>query len=194
MTNLKSTLAVAIMVLSLPAAAQKGKKKEKEKERVPVFNYVIDDPMDVFGRQPIPPDTRKTVLLPDFCFAGTKTIADTTLKLEYNNGSHNALLPDTLSNYQLLRYVSVIKTYTDHTHTYKDATGKLQPLPVQKIIHRYDKTSTNKWLCIDYANGKPYTLTEYSTDIVRTDSSMTTDPVLGNNNTIVYKYYRTARQ
>ena len=194
MTNLKSTLAAAILVLSLPAAAQKGKKKEKVEERVPVFNYVIDDPMDVFGRQPIPSDTHKTILLPDFCFAGTKTIADTTLKLEYNNGSHNMLLPDTLSDYQLLRYVSVIKTYTDHTHTYKDATGKLQPLPVQKIIHRYDKTSSNKWLCIDYANSKPYTLTEYSTDIVRTDSTMTTDPVLGNINTIVYKYYRTARQ
>lgn len=194
MTNLKSTLALAIMVLSLPAAAQKGKKKEKMEERVPVFNYVIDDPMDVFGRQPIPHDTRKIILLPDFCFAGTKTIADTTLKLEYNNGSHNTLLLDTLSNYQLLRYVSVIKTYTDHTHTYKDATGKIQPLPVQKIIHRYDKTSTDKWLCIDYSNGKPYTLTEYSTDIVRTDSTLTTDPVLGNNNTIVYQYYRTARQ
>ncbi len=194
MTNLKSTLAVAIMVLSLPAAAQKGKKKEKVEERVPVFTYVIDDPMDVFGRQPIPSDTRKIVLLPDFCFAGVKTIADTTLKIEYNNGSHNTLLLDTLSYYQLLRYVSVIKTYTDHSHTYKDANGKLQPLPVQKIIHRYDKTSSNKWLCIDYTNGKPYTLTEYSTDIVRTDSTQITDPVLGNKNTVVYQYYRTARQ
>lgn len=194
MTSLKTTIAVAIMALSLPASAQKGKKKEEEKERVPVFNYVIDDPMDVFGRQPIPPDTRKTILLPDFCFTGTKNIADTTLKLEYNNSSHNTMLPDTLSNHQLLRYVSLIKTYTDHTHTYKDATGKLQPLPVQRIIHRYDKTSTNKWLCIDYSNGKPYTLTEYSTDIVRTDSTQTTDPVLGNKNTIVYQYYRTARQ
>lgn len=194
MTNLKTTIVVAIMVLSLPASAQKAQKKDKVEERVPVFNYVIDDPMDVFGRQPIPPDTRKTVLMPDFCFAGTKKIADTTLKLEYNNGSHNALQPDTMSDYQLLRYVSLIKTYTDHTHTYKDATGKLQPLPVQKIIHRYDKISSNKWLCIDYANGKPYTLTEYSTDIVRTDSTQTIDPVLGNKNTIVYQYYRTARQ
>jgi hypothetical protein len=176
------------LAISFSASAQKGKKKPPEK--VPVFNYVIDDPMDVFGRQPVPADVVQEVLLPEFCSRGDKRIKDTVLVYECYNAANNLINPDTLYEYSLLRYVSVTQSYPDPVQTYKAADGTLKPLPVQKIIYRYDKTGNDKWFSVNYITNKSAQLREYTSDIVRRDSITVQDPIKGNYLITVYKYYK----
>lgn len=149
-----------------------------------VFNYVIDDPMDVYGRQPAPAVTDKTVLLPEFCaYTGQKK--DTIYRYEFHNAAHQLILIDTLSDYKLLRFVSLLEGYTDHEHTYKDAAGKLQPLPVSRIIKRYDRIGDDSWLHVNYKRNKTTRLTDHVSDIVKSDTVRSTD-----GSTTVRKYYR----
>lgn len=181
-----------LLAVSVSATAQKGKTKLKEKpqEKVPVFNYVIDDPMDVFGRQPVPADVVKEVLLPEFCSRGDKRTKDTVLVYECYNAANNLINPDTLFDYNLLRYVSVTQSYPDPVETYKAADGTLKPLPVQKIIYRYDKTGNDKWFSVNYITNKSAQLREHVSDIVHRDSITVQDPIKGNYLITVYKYYR----
>lgn len=167
------------------AAQNKGGKKEQEK--VPVYNYVIDDPMDAFGRQPQQQNTMRMVPMPEFCMnAGKK--ADTMYWYEYYNGANQVMIPDTLTDHTRLRYVSLLEGYTDKEHTYKDAKGELQPLPVSKIIYRYDRMGGDKWLSVNYKSNKTIRLQEYVNEIVRTDTVKSTD-----GNTIIRKYYRVSQ-
>ena len=177
-------LLAATATMPFGAHAQNKKNKKKPEEKVHVFNYVIDDPMDVYGRQPMPAVTDKTVLLPEFCaYAGQ--VRDTIYRYEFHNAAHQLILIDTLSEYKLLRFVSLLEGYTDHEHTYKDAAGKLQPLPVSRIIKRYDRISDDTWLYVNYKTNKTLRLQDYIHDIVRTDTVHSTD-----GSTTVRKYYR----
>ncbi|MCF8448709.1 MAG: hypothetical protein K9G49_02460 [Taibaiella sp.] len=188
----KSLWVLLLLAVSVSATAQKGKTKPKEKpkEKVPVFNYVIDDPMDVFGRQPVPADIVQEVLLPEFCSRGDKPIKDTVLVYECYNAANSLLNPDTLYDYSLLRYVSVTQSYPDPVQIYKAADGTIKPLPVQKIIYRYDKTGNDKWFSVNYITNKSAQLREYTSDIVRRDSITVQDPIKGNYLITVYKYFR----
>ncbi len=180
-------LLAAVLCLPFSAMSQgRKKKKAKEEEDIPVFNYVIDDPMDVFGRQATAGSTFKTVLLPDICMhAGV--FNDTIYRYEYYNAAHELINPDTLTNYRDLKFISLLRGYTDTEHTYKDASGVQQPLPVSRIINRYDRIGSNKWLCVDYLNNKTGSLTEDTGDIIHRDT------VAGSNgSSIVRSYYRTA--
>ncbi len=178
-----------LLVISfLSASAQKGKKKEKEK--VPVYNYVIDDPMDVFGRQPAPQNITNTVLVPEFYFAGDRHSGDTVIRQLCYNAANDLIRLDTLKDYHLLRYISTLQYYTEKDHTYRDAEGKLQPLPVEKIVYRYDKTGSDKWFSVDYATHKSTTLQEFINDIVKVDTVNATDPAMGNIITTIYRHYK----
>gem|GEM_PF-6248996 len=161
------------------------KKKEKKEEDIPVFNYVIDDPMDVFGRQSTSTGNFKTVLLPDICMhAGV--FRDTIYRYEYYNAAHELINPDTLTEYRNLKFISLLRAYTDTEHTYKDASGVQQPLPVSRIINRYDRIGNEKWLCVDYLKNKTYSITDNIADIVKRDT------VSGNNGSyIIRSYYLT---
>src|ERR1043165_911692 len=112
MTNSLKILLLLAVVLGMhyPTLAQKKKDKKKEEEKVPVYNYVIDDPMDVFGRQPVPPDSTFVILMPDFFQLGffESQRGDTVIKHVAYNAKNEVILEDTLSNYQLLRYLSYI--------------------------------------------------------------------------------------
>ena len=80
---------------------------------------------------------------------------------------HDSLLRSWKS-FDEVRYVSIFKTYTDYSHTYKDH-GKELPLPVSFIAYRYDKLGTNKWRRIEYPNQKYTELKEDAGIIVKTD-------------------------
>lgn len=189
---MKRTLLILLVALAVytPSLAQKGKDKKKEEEKVPVYNYVIDDPMDVFGRQPVPENVVKNVLLPEFYTRGEKHINDTVLKYECYDATNQIILPDTLTDYKTLRYLSLIKTYPDPIQKYKDANGTLQPLPIQKIVYRYDKVGSDKWLTVDYANNKQATFQEHTTNIVRTDTASISMLPAGNYTITICKYYK----
>lgn len=182
--RLTACLFVAAAIMPCNAHAQNKKDKKKPEEKVHVFNYVIDDPMDVYGRQPMAAVTDKTVLLPEFCaYAGQ--VRDTIYRYEFHNAAHQLILIDTLSDYKLLRFVSLLEGYTDHEHTYKDAAGKLQPLPVSRIIKRYDRISDDTWLHVNYKSNKTVRLQDKMNEIVKTDTVRSTD-----GSTTVRKYYR----
>ena len=163
--------------------AQTGKGKQ---EKVPVFHYVVDDPMDAFGRQPAQAPATRFVSLPDFC-RNLPKIGDTTTWFEFYNAAHELLLPDTTQSAYMLRFVSRLEGHTDSMHTYKDAQGKQQPLPVSRIVHRYDRIGNDKWLFVNYKNNKTATLSEYPDDTVAKDTVSSADGSI-----VVRRYYRTA--
>jgi hypothetical protein len=186
------TIFLVLMAISLTAVAQKKKKKEAE-EKIPVYNYVIDDPMDVFGRQAVPAEVSNTVLVPEFFSAREWHSGDTLLKMLCYNAANELIRMDTITDYRRLRYVSLMQYYTEQGHTYKDAEGKIQPLPVEKIIYRYDKTGNDKWFSVDYASRKSSSLQEFVNEIVKTDTVKATDPVLGNAVTTIYRHYKVSQ-
>lgn len=161
--------------------AQTGKQ-----EKVPVFHYVIDDPMDAFGRQPVQAPATKYVSLPDFCRNQPKK-GDTTTWFEFYNAAHELLLPDTTQSAYMLRFVSRLEGHIDSLHTYRDAQGKLQPLPVSRIVHRYDRIGNDKWLFVNYKTNKTTTLTELPDNTVAKDTVSSADGSM-----VVRRYYRTA--
>jgi hypothetical protein len=181
-----------VALCSTQSFAQKGKKKKKEEEKIPVYNYVIDDPMDVFGRQPPESVETTTVMLPQFFSLDVRRSGDTSFTYEGFDAANNPLKADTLSDYSRLRYVSLIQRYTDPGHTYRDSTGKLKPLPTEKIVYRYDKTGNDKWFTVNYATNKSEMLQEFPSDIVRTDTIVVVDPVTTRYHTRLYRYYRVA--
>ena len=117
-----------------------------------MYNYVIDDPMDVFGRAP---DTvRETRYFPEFFSALPYKAKDTTYKCECYDARDSIMSMTSIKDINDVRFISLFKSYNDDKHTYTDASGKLQPLPVSSIIRRYDRTGKNKWLSVDYATNK----------------------------------------
>jgi hypothetical protein len=201
---MKRPITALLMLLCLcctiAASAQHSKEKEKnkekneeqkEEEKVPVFNYVVDDPMDVFGRDPGPKVA--DILFPEF-YAYYPSYKNDTMFRYYAYDRRDSIIDvDTLKDIDQVRYISLYKSYTDKLNTYKDANGKEQPLPVSKIIRRYDKLGTSKWMIIDYATNKYTELKEDKQTIVRMETVMTTHPVTHANNTRVQKYYKVAR-
>jgi hypothetical protein len=179
-----TALSVSILSPDAVMAQKKRKKKAKNEEKVPVFNYVIDDPMDVFGRQPPPVVNNRSVLLPEFC-AGARMVKDTVYRYECYDAGNNLISTDALTDPSGLRYVSLLRSYPDPEHTYKDAAGKPQPLPVSKIINRYDRTGGDKWLSVNYLTNKTTTLQEHLTEIVKTDTVKSTD-----GSTLLRNYYK----
>lgn len=178
------SLTVMMIGMHINAAAQSKKGKKEQPEKVHIFNYVIDDPLDVYGRQPAPAITDKTVLLPEFCaYAGQ--LKDTIYRYEFYNAAHELIYADTLKDHKQLRFVSLLEGYTDHQHTYKDAAGKIQPLPVSRIIQRYDRISDDSWLHVNYKLNKTLRMQEYVNEIVKTDTVRSTD-----GSTTFRRYYR----
>lgn len=174
------------------ALAQGKKKKEEEKEKIPVYNVVLDDPMDAFGRTP-QPEPATTLLFPSFYSYNITYNKDTAFQYLCYDVRDSLINVDTLRDINLVRFISLFKSYTDPTHKYRDANGKEQPLPVSKIVKRYDKLGTNKWMTIDYANNKYTELKEYQDVIERTETATITHPVTKAQQARVHKYYRVSK-
>lgn len=122
--------------------------------------------------------------LPEFLSSTPKHGADTTYSYEYYDARTRKVSLDTVTDFSAIYSVSMFKSYTDRAHTFVDKDGREKPLPVSKIVYRYDRSGANKWMTIDYATNKTGTLNEFKDEIVKTDSS-----VVNENNRII-KYYR----
>lgn len=189
-------LIVLLVAFATTASAQETEKrkhkKKKEKEKVQVFNYVIDDPMDAFGNTPQPVAPVITLRFPDFYSATSTQQKDTTYSFEVYDSRDSVVNIDTLHDAGIIRFISMFKSYNDPVNTYVDKDGKRQPLPVSRIIKRWDKTN-NRWMCIDYATNKYATIVEEPATIVRTAQKEVT--LTGNEKrTLQIQYYTTREQ
>lgn len=95
----------------------------------------------------------------------------------------DSLIPK-VTDFGLVQYFSLFKNYTDSTHTYKDANGIKQFLPVSVITKRYDRIGKDKWMCISYPGNQYTELKEYKNEVVRTDTIHTGSQVA------IYQYYK----
>jgi len=178
-------IGAALLFIATAANAQNDKK-----EKTPVYNYVIDDPMDAFGRQPAPTIIISPLIFPEFYSYMPIKIKDTLLKYECYDVHDELLNVGTLQDFNVVKYISVFKSFTDHAHTYIDSMGKEQPLPVSSIICRYDKTGNDKWLSVNYANNKYTNLVEHRNEIVKYDTIPVVDPVKPTDANVVFRYYK----
>lgn len=198
-------LIILLLACLINTMAQDTKKKAKEKQVEekpaedtaeapgPVFNYVIDDPMDAFGPKendtPATPSTR-FFLYPEFYSYWPVTVNDTILKFECYDASHNPLNMDTLQNLGDVHYISFFKTHNDYLHTYIDQEGRPRPTPVSKKLYWYERSGANMWKAFDNLNNYTSLLQEDVSTIVRTDTTILPHPVTGNKQMTVRKYYK----
>jgi hypothetical protein len=122
-------------------------------------------------------------LVPDFYKPVPERSRDTTFKFECYN-RHDSII-NNVDDFERVFFYSVFKNYIDSTHTYKDARGAKQFLPVSKIVRRYDKVGKATWMCISYPANKISELKEDKMNIVRTDTLPTITGIA------IYQYYKT---
>jgi hypothetical protein len=67
--------------------------------------------------------------------------------------SRDSLIDDPMDPDEI-GFVSLIKSYVDRGHTYKDKNGDEKPLPVSVIIKRFDRIDSTTWQCVDYWTNK----------------------------------------
>ncbi len=168
---------ITALITCVPALAQKRKRKKNDKEKVPTYNYVIDDPMDTYGRQPAQQQIVKTVFLPEFFMGGPhEDRYGITLQQYYGyNGANEKIVVDTLTDYNLLRRVEHMTTNIN------DAT--------RTTMYIYSKIGSDRWSYRNYVTGEQDTLQEYISKIIRTDTAGSSTSA-GANLLILYKYYK----
>ncbi len=185
----KLLVAVLLLLVAVPSMAQR-KKKKKEEEKVPVYNYVIDDPMDKFGRQPAALPVIYFHLMPEFYRFMEAKKDDTLIRYECYNPENKLIKPDTLKDFTQMRYISAIYHYEDRVNKYRDTDGVWKPLPVERIMFRYDKMGDDKWMTVDYHTNKSAFMQEFPKEIVNEDTVTVIDPVIGTETMLVYRYYK----
>jgi hypothetical protein len=185
------TSSVTALLLSGLALTNTYAQTDK-KEKVPVYNYVIDDPMDAFGQQPAaaPQTALSLLVLPEFYSSEPAYHGDTLYKYEVYDSRNEIMGIDSVRDFAVVKFVSLFKSYTDRTHTYIDSGGKEQLLPVSSIITRYDRVGADGWLRVNYANNKYTKLKEFKNEIVKTDTSSASDPKTGVMKNSIHKYYK----
>jgi len=128
-------------------------------------------------------------LVPEFYHSNPIQVADTTFSYDCYDRRDSLLNMDTVMDFALVKYLSLIKSYTDREHTYKDKDGIRQPLPVSYISRRYDRLGNSRWMCITYPGNKYAELKEYQNEIVRTDTF--SEDVKQNVKVLsIYNYYK----
>src|ERR1043165_7294873 len=115
MNRINIIVEIMLLTCSFGAFAQGKKEKKKEKpktgEKVPVYNYVIDDPMDVFGRNPEPAPATFVLLFPEFYSYQPRINGDTTFKYLCYDRRDSLINVDTLHNIDEVRYISLFINY-----------------------------------------------------------------------------------
>ncbi len=170
----------ALLLLLLLACRHTSFSQTDDEEPIPVFNVVIDDPMDKFGR-----GITTTVLAPEFYSRNERKVGDTILRYICYNAEHELINLDTTADPYTLQFVSLVQYYTHPAETYNDEKGQKRPLPIEKIIYRYDRIGENGWLTVNYRNNKSSFMKEDIDQIVRTETITT--PA---GNTVKYEYYK----
>lgn len=174
---------IVFLALSITVFAVKYNSIAQDKKNKKI---VIDGPVmkikpisGVDTNNTIPVDSFTQILrvstAPEFYFRYQKTVADSTYEYECYT-KKDSLIPY-VTNFDEVAYFSLIRTYIDVTHTYKDKEGIEQPLPVKTIEFRYDKKGKNKWMTVDYSTKQYVELTEYKDEIVSTDTTYIEDRI-----------------
>ena len=181
MTGKRTTLLVMIILLGITAVHifAQGKKK-KAANKVNTHDQITEyDSTDYHY-----------FLFPQFYTYWPIDNNDTILKYECYDVNMNFINVDTLYNISDVQHISFVKIYTNYTQTYIDADGKPRPQPVMKKLYKYDRTGTDTWAGFDYINHYSSTLKEYRNDIVKTDTTIITDPITGTRQLTIRKYYK----
>ncbi len=138
--------------------------------------------------QPKAPEKRQVVYArPDFYSAYPRMAGDTTYQFECYDVRDSIINADTLVNFDLVRYVSLWQKYIDHDHTYRDNNGVKHPLPVARIVFRYDKMSATKWMAVDYFTNKMSEVKEFKDEVIRRDTTRSGGAAISR----ITNYYRT---
>jgi hypothetical protein len=179
----------ALLLLCWAASmGQDKKKKKKEEEKPPVFNYVIDNPMDKLQAQPEAPPVYYQYFVPEFYFPKQRKDKDTTYEFTCYD-MRDTLMP-VVSDYDSVFFYSLYKSYVDSQHTYRDKDGKNQLLPVSYIVKRYDRVGKAKWMTIEYPGNKYGELRVIRNIIVRRDTDKVYDALGANIYNKVFNYYK----
>ena len=93
-----------------------------------------------------------------------------------------------VSDFEQVYYLSVFKNYIDSFHTYVDAKGVKQFLPISKIVKRYDRIGKCRWMCISYPGNHYMDLKGNPDSIIRVDTIRTN--INGKLITEIYQYYK----
>ncbi|MBC7554364.1 MAG: hypothetical protein H7257_10340 [Taibaiella sp.] len=147
------------------------------------FGSISAQHIAVFAQKTDRADTI-TYLAPDFYKPIAIQKRDTIFRFECYDNRDSII--NSVTDFGKVRYYSVFKNYIDSTHTYKDAQGKKQYLPVSKIVERFDRLGSLKWMHVAYPSNIITELKDIKTDIVNTDTL--TD---GQSGVKIYRYYRT---
>jgi len=179
-------LPLICFVVFCPTLSYAQDTKDKE-EKPPVFNYVIDDPMDKFQPQ------KDTVItyhytVPEFYFATPRKEKDTTFEF-FCYDARDSVMP-VVNDFDSVFYYSLYKSYTDSAHTYIDSAGKEQFIPVASIMKRYDRIGKKKWMTIEYPGNKYGELKEKRDIIVARDTVIIPNANGGNICQKIYSYYQ----
>lgn len=178
-------LFLSLLLSISPTLSHAQDKKDKE-EKPPVFNYVLDDPMDKFQPQK---DSLVTYnyLVPEFYFHTPRMVKDTTFEF-FCYDRRDSLLT-VVTDFDSVFYYSLYKSYTDSAHTYIDSAGKEQFLPVSSIVKRYDRIGKEKWMNIEYPHNKYSEIRGNKKNIVARDSVITYSSVGAITYKKIYNYY-----
>ncbi len=132
-------------------------------------------------------------LVPEFYYADSLHKGDTTLTYECYDARDSVVNTDTLRSFEKITGYALLKQFKDPDHTYTDANGQKQQLPLTFIVKRFDRLGKEKWMSVAYPGNKYSELKEDRNKIVRTDSFM--ENGAENNEVIldIYKYYKVAK-
>lgn len=186
------TLIFSVCMMQLQAQDKKKKetKKTKEEEPGPVFNYVVDDPMDAFGPKGNQPPAPRFFLYPEFYTYWPVTVNDTVLKYECYDSNHTPLNMDTLQRLNDVHYITFIKTYNDQLQTFIAQDGSPRPKPISQKLYWYERAGTDMWKAFDNQNNYTSLLQEQVNNIVRSDTTLLIDPASGEKQMTIRKYYK----
>jgi len=182
---------VFFLIITLLCCGTTTLHAQDEKGKVPVFNYVIDDPMDKFGSQKDSVSIVRYFLYPRFFTYWPIDNNDTILKYLCFDASHNLVDMDTLLKITDVQHISFIKSYTDYLQTNIDTTdGKPHPLSVSTTLYQYDRTGADTWKGFDFGSNFTSQLREYKDNIVKADTTVVVNPVTGNKQLTIRQYYQ----
>jgi hypothetical protein len=129
-------------------------------------------------------------LFPEFYHFWPSEKNDTILRYECYGADNSFIIADTMHSTTGIYHIYFVKSFINYTHTYIDPEGKPKPSAVTKTIYRYDRTGGDMWKGIDVSSNFVSELKEHIGEIVRMDTTVIVNPVTGNNQLTIRKYYR----
>lgn len=129
-------------------------------------------------------------LFPQFYSYWPANVNDTILKYECFDANQNPINVDTLQNVLDVKFISLVRSYTDYVNTYIDSQGKASPVPISKMLYKYDRTGADSWRSFDYSSNYVAELREYKDDVMKADTTVLIDPITGTKQLTVRRFYR----